>query len=336
MKSWKPYELHTHTFHSDGQHSLLEMATEAKKLGLEGLALTDHNTMSGLIHKEEIEATLDIHIMHGLEWTTFYGHMVMLGVSNYVDWRDFTPIDIHRGISEVHNQGGIVGIVHPYRIGSPICTGCFWEYEVEDWNDIDYIEVWSGTFPSVKKDNKRAFELWTRKLNEGYKISAINGRDWHNTSESDEPIAATFIKSDFVQNVKSDKVIVQGIKQGEVSVSMGPLLEMMLEVNQEEYFIGEVVPVEKGKSISGLININLDYTVRNRKWSFPGQKLNMKINSNKGILAELSFASDKSELNKTVDLNGVNWIRAELFGVFNEVDTMIAFTNPIYLQNSVL
>lgn len=60
---WKPCELHTHTNHSDGQHTLMEMAKEAAKLGLSSLALTDHNTMSGLIDQEIVEAETEVSVV---------------------------------------------------------------------------------------------------------------------------------------------------------------------------------------------------------------------------------------------------------------------------------
>ncbi|CEI80407.1 hypothetical protein BN997_00210 [Oceanobacillus oncorhynchi] len=337
MKIWKPFELHTHTFHSDGKHSLLEMVKEAKMLGLQGLALTDHNTMSGLIGKEEVESQFDINIISGLEWTTFYGHMNMLGVSEYIDWREFTPKSIHTGIKKVHDKNGIVGIVHPYRIGSPICTGCFWEYHVEDWTDIDYIEVWSGTLPSVKKDNRRAFHLWTEKLNEGYQITAVNGRDWHETTELDDPIAATFLKVDKVEkNADGDRAFINAIKHGEVSVSMGPLIDMTLEWNEQKHPIGGEILIGRNVDMKAKVNITVDYSVRERKWELEDQNLKISINSNKGMLNENVLLMNQEQIVSSVNLEEIRWLRAELYGVFNGVYTMIAFTNAIYVINTSL
>src|SRR5690606_35531570 len=143
-----------------------ELARGAVELGFQCIALTDHNTMAGLAEKETVERETGLPIIPGMEWTTFYGHMVTLGVKEYVDWRTVGPRDIHAGIAKVHAQGAIVGMAHPFRLGSPICTGCHWEFEIADYRDIDYIEVWSGTFPSVKPNNARAFRFWTEKLNE--------------------------------------------------------------------------------------------------------------------------------------------------------------------------
>ncbi len=174
---WLACELHTHTLHSDGSQTLEELANGAVRLGFNAIALTDHNTMSGLVGREEIERQTGLIILPGMEWTTFYGHMVTVGLHTYADWRQAGRGGIDEGLAEVHRLGGLAGLAHPFRIGSPACTGCFWEYEVKDWNAVDYIEVWSGTLPSIQTDNRRAFELWTDKLNEGYRIAATSGRD---------------------------------------------------------------------------------------------------------------------------------------------------------------
>ncbi|WP_165972358.1 CehA/McbA family metallohydrolase [Paenibacillus piri] len=190
---WLPFELHCHTYHSDGKQSLAELAAAAKALGLSGVALTDHNTMTGLADRDNVAEQSGVEIIPGLEWTTFFGHMLTLGIREYVDWRNLSPFHLHRGIEGVHRQGGLVGIAHPFRVGSPMCTGCYWEFEVSDWNAVDYIEVWSGLFPSIRRNNARAFALWTELLNRGYRIAATSGRDWHVSDPASEPVSATFL-----------------------------------------------------------------------------------------------------------------------------------------------
>ncbi|MDF2959586.1 MAG: histidinol-phosphatase [Paenibacillus sp.] len=193
MTKWLPFELHCHTYHSDGKQSLAELALAAKALGLRGVALTDHNTMTGLTNREQVVAETGVEVIPGLEWTTFFGHMLTLGIHEYVDWRNLSPFHIHRGIEGVHRQGGLVGIAHPFRVGSPMCTGCYWEFEVSDWSKVDYIEVWSGLFPSIRRNNARAFALWTELLNRGHRIAATSGRDWHVSDPVTEPVSATFL-----------------------------------------------------------------------------------------------------------------------------------------------
>ena len=43
-----PIDLHLHSTHSDGTLTPAELIRQAKSLGLSAVALTDHNTVSGI------------------------------------------------------------------------------------------------------------------------------------------------------------------------------------------------------------------------------------------------------------------------------------------------
>ncbi|MCR8636250.1 CehA/McbA family metallohydrolase [Paenibacillus radicis (ex Xue et al. 2023)] len=340
MKQWLPYELHTHTFHSDGEHSLLELARSAKELGLFGIAMTDHNTMSPLLEREQIQSETQLQIIRGMEWTTFFGHMLAIGITDYVDWRDLGIKDIHKGIERVHKQGGIVGIAHPYRVGSPLCTGCYWEYEIADWDDIDYIEVWSYTFPSIMNSNQRAFQLWTDRLNQGHRIAAVCGRDWHVSSiKITEPIAVTYLglennRDSALDPTEVEKLAVDAIKEGAVSVTMGPRLQcaLLIEPSGSVYGIGSVVKVTEDAS-TAVARVEVDFSERAEHWRLDDQELKVRLVSNKGTVGELKVSRQVSTASYGVDLAGLIWLRAELHGAFHNSITMIAFTNPFYFQH---
>ncbi|MBW7461520.1 CehA/McbA family metallohydrolase, partial [Paenibacillus sepulcri] len=184
-----------------------------------------------LADKEAVEQATGLVILPGMEWTTFYGHMVTVGLSALADWREANRGNIHSGVSAVHHHGGAAGLAHPFRIGSPACTGCYWEYEVDDWNSLDYIEVWSGTFAPIKTDNSRAFSLWTDKLNEGYRLAATSGRDWHEQSETDEPVSVTYLGLEDEAGQVSEEAV-KALRQGRVSVTIGPLVTLELEATE--------------------------------------------------------------------------------------------------------
>lgn len=332
MMQWLPFELHCHTFHSDGKQSLLELAEAAKELGLRGVALTDHNTMTGLANREEVVAATRVEVIPGLEWTTFFGHMLTLGLSEYVDWRNLSPFHIHRGIDGVHRQGGLVGLAHPFRVGSPMCTGCYWEFEVSDWNEIDYIEVWSGLFPSIRRNNARAFGMWTDLLNQGYKIAATSGRDWHVSDPVSEPISATYLglRDSVVASSGIVAAALDALKRGAVAVSMGPLPQLRVsQIGSESAAIGDSVQIKPGVPMEVMIGV--DFTAREGHWELPDHPLEMKLVSNKGELGLFKLTRDQSQLTTELDLTGVKWMRAEMSGVFCSVNTLIGFTNAIYL-----
>lgn len=337
-KQWIPCELHTHTVHSDAKHTLEEMAVNARKLGIDCLALTDHNTTSGHLEREAVTQKTGLKIIKGLEWTTFHGHMLTLGISDYVDWRKLGPKDLHKGIKQVHEQEGVVGIAHPFRVGSPMCTGCYWEYEIEDWNDINYIEVWSGLFPSIKKTNQRAFDWWTDILNKGYKVSATSGRDWHDSNEDDVPLSITYLGIDEKHRKQDpaafEKAIVEAIRTGSISVTVGPLLnfEARLPEINKVYEIGETLPIGKRPNQKVMTTISVDFHARNLHWELAEQDFNLRLVSNDGVLQEELVSQKNPNVSLTIPSKNLTWLRAELFGVIKGIRTLIAFTNPIYLD----
>ncbi len=330
---WVPFELHTHTNHSDGSHTLDVLVDNAIKLGYEGIALTDHSTMSGLAEAELLQNSTGLHIIGGMEWTTFFGHVLFLGIKEYVDWRDLGIGDLHKRLSTVHAQGAVIGAAHPFRVGSPMCTGCYWNYEVQDWSEIDYIEVWSGTFPSVHKVNLRAFQLWTDLLDQGYRISAVSGRDWHSPEPVSEPLAATFLAIDEDGGTEVAEMAVKALGAGLISVSMGPLLllRILSLKRQKQWHIGEIIP-NSGSHEKLEVKIYLDRTARAGYWVLEDEPLSIVVNSNLGSLTKIVLHTGNTNASFTMEATGLKWIRAEMYGVLHGADTMIAFTNPVYFE----
>jgi hypothetical protein len=333
--NWLACELHTHTFHSDGRQSLSELAEGAARLGFECIALTDHNTMSGLEDREKVEQEWGIAIIPGMEWTTFHGHMLTLGLQEFVDWRTAEPNGIHEGIAEVHRKNGLVGMAHPYRMGSPICTGCHWEYEIRDWNYIDYIEVWSGTFPSIKTDNFRAFSLWTDRLNEGYRIAATSGRDWHAQDATEEPISVTYLGlRNVTEQISQDAVHALG--HGRAVVTIGPLLTMEVESAGSLFGIGDNVPApgsEHHERFDGYWgHVKAVFSERQGLWELPEQDFTLKVTGNTGTVAERSVGAADEVYRMNIPFGGLLWVRAELWGIVRGARALIAFTNAIYFN----
>lgn len=79
------FDLHCHTFHSDGTGSPSEMLEKANSLGLDYLAITDHNTTDGVIELIEtgILGSSKTKVISGIELSLFRGHYLILGVDPY-------------------------------------------------------------------------------------------------------------------------------------------------------------------------------------------------------------------------------------------------------------
>ncbi len=89
-------DLHTHTTASDGQYSPSELIKMAKEKGIERLAITDHDTVSGLKEAVSAAKTYDLDFIPGIEISTHKGveiHMLGLGI-------DFENVDLVRKCEE--------------------------------------------------------------------------------------------------------------------------------------------------------------------------------------------------------------------------------------------
>lgn len=78
-------ELHNHTTESDGQLTVKELVEYAKADHFEVMAITDHNTVSGQAKSVYDSKDSDLEIIPGIELTTFYGHILALGLGCMVD-----------------------------------------------------------------------------------------------------------------------------------------------------------------------------------------------------------------------------------------------------------
>jgi 3',5'-nucleoside bisphosphate phosphatase len=72
-------DLHSHTSESDGTYSPAELVSEAKAIGLEALAITDHDTFAGYDLARPIAAEAGLDLVCGIELSTkFRGRSVHL------------------------------------------------------------------------------------------------------------------------------------------------------------------------------------------------------------------------------------------------------------------
>lgn len=313
---WVAAELHAHTFHSDGKQTVPEMIQVAEQQGLDVLAITDHNTTSPLREMEEQRTHSSLQLLYGLEWTTFFGHMLTFGYPTltYTDWRKIGPTDVHKGLEQIHKLGAIAGIAHPFRIGNPIGTGCHWEFKMRDINDFDFIEVWNGNHPSVSFHNQKAIEFWTELLNKGYRLPATAGRDWHHNDDQHAKFAITYVHiPQDSETFRQD--FLQSIREGRISISYYSVLSLEIEQSTNRYTIGETV-VKDGSQLKLVLSMK----------EVPDQVTYMLV-TNRGIIKEDDFTED--ELVLPLDADCLTWIRAE---IYNEQEELIAFTNPIYFQ----
>ncbi len=319
-ENWYAVELHCHTRHSDGQHSVKELIETAVERHLDGIQLTDHNTTSG--HGEAENSPIPV--LKSIEWTTFFGHMHAMNCSEYVDWRDATPDSIDDKMRQVHEGGGLVGVCHPYQLGTPICTGGRWDYNVKDWSLVNYMEIWSEGCPFMNTPNKRALSLWRSLLDEGYRITPTFGRDWHRKENNVYHSACTYLLCE--GESLTDMAIKRAVKKGRSAVSMGPLF----------YFtVGDKTVGDELTAGEYDFDFTIDFS-RMKKMAVKEEVTPEKIRliTKGGATAK---EIDGAQARTRLTLEEASWYNAELWGkIDGKENCLIAFTAPIYIRGDIL
>jgi hypothetical protein len=105
------FDLHIHSKYSPD--SFLEpekLIKMAKKRGLDGVAVTDHNTIKGGIETLKNNKNPDFEVIVGSEIKTEYGDVLGLFLNEEIKFNNFDNV-----IDEIRSQGGISILAHPYR-----------------------------------------------------------------------------------------------------------------------------------------------------------------------------------------------------------------------------
>ncbi len=99
-------DLHIHSERSpDGRMTLPEIVERAKAVGLQGVAVCDHDRVL-----EDAPDFPDFLVIPGVEVSTEYGHLLGLFVTGPVETREF-----RRAVEAIHGQGGLAILAHPFE-----------------------------------------------------------------------------------------------------------------------------------------------------------------------------------------------------------------------------
>jgi len=103
------YDLQVHTDASPcSRTSPTDVVAAAAKAGLDGIVVTDHDTMSNVNATREASPA-DLEIVPGVEVTTTQGHLLAIDVQEPPPQTD--PLTV---IDDVHDQDGFAVLSHPF------------------------------------------------------------------------------------------------------------------------------------------------------------------------------------------------------------------------------
>ena len=270
---FKRLELHNHTVESDGSLTCQELTEYLAADHVDAFAITDHNTTSGQKKIEQLleEKHYPISLIRGMEYTTYFGHILCLNLAKYVPWNS---IDQHRPellFEAAREKGALVGIAHPFSYGDPFARGCRFEMTISDYSKVDFIEIFNNP-ESLHEVNERGTNLWMSLIFSGYQITATSGMDLHNRAKL-AGCYATYIEGKNGGNIASE--LDTAIHTHRTWVSKGALLltEVLPETNEllltftDAHKTGFFVPktaqvVLKGKDKTFTTSVSLDKPVR--------------------------------------------------------------------------
>ena len=214
------FESHLHTVHSDGQDTIAAMFEACKSAGYDAVALTDHNTISGLDEARAAAEELGLILVPGVEVTTFRGHAVVLGVSSVPEWRDLERRGMDALAADVHAQNGVLSVAHAAALGSPVCSGCAWEWPIQP-TAIDLWEIFNGARLSAEVP----LLLWRQLLVCGGRTAPMAAGDVHSVSAARAPRHASYV---YVRERTSSGVL-EGLGARRLFASGATRLDLWLE-----------------------------------------------------------------------------------------------------------
>jgi predicted metal-dependent phosphoesterase TrpH len=148
-------DLHVHShFSADSSITTKELVFYAKKRGLDGVAITDHDRLEGALR---IAKETDFLIIPGVEISSKAGHVTGLNVQNEIPSNQ----DVEETVERIHDAGGLALACHPYGL----FKGGLGKKVTSKFDAVEVVN--SSAFPfgySAKRSRELALSLGIRSL----------------------------------------------------------------------------------------------------------------------------------------------------------------------------
>jgi predicted metal-dependent phosphoesterase TrpH len=105
-------ELHTHSSLShDGRDPVELLLKQARAVGLDALAVTDHDEIDASLRAAELAPEYGLVGISGMEVTCAAGHVLALGISEAIP----TGLAFGETLDRIRGQGGLAVVPHPFQ-----------------------------------------------------------------------------------------------------------------------------------------------------------------------------------------------------------------------------
>lgn len=105
-------DLHIHSMHSpDATTTVRAVLKQADDAGLDVIAITDHDEISGALEARELASQYGVEVVTGVEVTTSEGHLVAL----YIEKLPPSEMSLDDTLLWIGHHGGIAIVPHPFN-----------------------------------------------------------------------------------------------------------------------------------------------------------------------------------------------------------------------------
>lgn len=187
-------DMHMHelTYSKDSFLALEDMVRIARSKGLDGICITDHDSMGLKEYAKEYSVKTGFPIFTGIEFYSLQGDIVAFGIDTYPKER----VDAQDFISLVKEQGGICFSAHPFRNNNRGLGK-----HLEKVTGLDGVEVLNG---STSPEANRLAAEYAGRLG----LTAVGASDCHVPEKIG--VYATY----FPKEVKTTETLITEFKAG--------------------------------------------------------------------------------------------------------------------------
>jgi predicted metal-dependent phosphoesterase TrpH len=168
-------DIHMHTIFSyDGTATVPAVLQRASQIGLDIIAITDHDEIRGALLAEQLASKFNIQVIPGVEITTAEGDLLALSIRKIIP----AGLSLIETVKRVGAQGGFCVAPHPGAGGMGMKSLSAYsiyqalsDYEVE--RILIGIETYNAT--TLDREGNVAAKLWAERLN----VSQTGSSDAH-------------------------------------------------------------------------------------------------------------------------------------------------------------
>jgi hypothetical protein len=190
-------DFHVHTFFGDGALPPWEIAAEARRRGLDVIAVTNHNQMVAAgMGAWRVGRGSELLLLKGEEITAPHYHLVAIGISRTIGWRQSAA----DAIAAVHAQGGVAIAAHPVHQMDG--------YDVRAMTSLDGTEVANPVIYEEPRSIPELFEFERRVKIHNPFVAPIGGSDFHHR------LPLGLCRTYVVVDDRSEQAVLDAIRHG--------------------------------------------------------------------------------------------------------------------------